>query len=263
MRNRDQADVLIVCGQGVYIDGCYYSEYPDRDIYLGHAIAVRNIFNSFNYSHIVCSGGYSQRNRLNKNITPTSEAESFIKMWKDTKSWPLKRGVRPILDNFSLDSAENVILGLICARRELKNLQIRRIGVFSAWQFKKKRFNNLAKNLEIIDRFYFHGYQNTNMADAGELALLKEEEFIKANDDDPFLLSKVAENKKRARYAGQDYDTRLAGIENAFPSIFQALNDMKKHKNEQQKMKFVSLFRKLIIDGSLTRYDSGSRSESD
>lgn len=134
MSNKDQADVLIVCGQGVYLNGCYYSEYPDRDVYLGHAIAVRKIINSYNYSHIVCSGGHSQGNRLTKNISSLSEAESFLKIWEDTKSWPLDRG-RPILDSYSLDSAENVILGLICARRELKDVQIRRIGVFSAWQF--------------------------------------------------------------------------------------------------------------------------------
>ena len=252
MRNKDQADVLIVCGQGVYLDGCYYSEYPDRDVYMGHAIAVRKLFNSFNYSHIVCSGGYSQRNRLNKTINSTSEAESFINMWEDTKSWPLTRG-RPILDTFSLDSAENVILGLICARRELKNKHIRRIGVFSSWQFKKKRFNSLAKNLGIIERFYFHGYQNTYMADAGELALFGEKEFLKVNGDDPFLLSKVAENKKRKRYAGHDFQNRLAVIEDAFPSIFQALSDLKKHKNEQQKSEFLSIFHKLIIAGSPTK----------
>ena len=32
------ADVLIVCGQGVYENGLYYGEFHDRDVYIAHAL---------------------------------------------------------------------------------------------------------------------------------------------------------------------------------------------------------------------------------
>jgi hypothetical protein len=71
------SDILIVCGQGTYQNGKYYSEYDDQNVYLEHAVTVKRIVKKYNYTHVVCSGGYT------KAETPDlSEAKSFENMWE-------------------------------------------------------------------------------------------------------------------------------------------------------------------------------------
>ena len=174
--------MLIVCGQGTYENGRYYTEYPDRDVYLCHAISTKEIVKAFNYTHIVCSGGFT-----GKATGPRiSEAKSFESIWQDT-------GTRPAMpcymDEVALDSAENVYLGLMEARQNLSDIPIRRIGVFAAWQFKKKRFNCLAKELGIIDHFYFHGLAWAAEAEAGDKAQKGEQdEITRIEQDKDYLL---------------------------------------------------------------------------
>jgi len=227
------SDVLIVCGQGTYKNGNYYTEYPDRDVYLRHAISVAKIVKEFKYTHVVCSGGFTQ-----KSTPELSEAESFYAMWDDTDSWPMDHD-RIFPDKLSLDSAENVYLGLMAARMKLyEKIPIRRISVFAAWKFKKARFNRLAKELGIIERFYFHGLAWANEADAGERALQGEnnqmKKIIDANDS--LLLSREWEGKRRVRYQGPGdenslptYDTRLNERQNQFPQFFGVLNEIRRY----------------------------------
>jgi hypothetical protein len=235
-------DVLIVCGQGVYIDGKYYSEYPDHNVYLEHAMTVKDIFDKFNYTHIVCSGSYTQNNSTDTGVKNISEAQSFINMWEDTDSYPNCRNIT--LDEYSLDSIENVILGLISLRHQLNKQNfypvIRRVGVYSTWQFKKKRFNILAKELGIINQFYFHGFVDADKAEAGELALNGEKKFLIENKNDPFLVSSNAENRKRARLKKGDYDTRLDKLKKEFSNLF---NDFKC----EDKSHFIIRFKNEII----------------
>jgi len=220
------SDILIVCGQGTYEKGNYYIEYPDRDVYLRQALNVGQIVKQFKYTHIVCSGGFTQ-----SRSSALSEAKSFLDMWEDTDSWPMNQS-NIYLDELSLDSAENIYLGLMAARVELDEVPIRRIGVFAAWKFKKVRFNSLARELGITDRFYFHGLAWANEADAGECALQGESDQMKkiADTDDHLLLSDEWEQKRRCRYCGQEeYENRLNKHRKQFPKFFNVLDDIGLH----------------------------------
>ncbi len=74
--DRQFADVLIVCGQGVYGDGVFYGKYHDREVFLAHAIEVPNIKEKYGYTHVVTSGGFTQKER------PTlSESTSFDRIY--------------------------------------------------------------------------------------------------------------------------------------------------------------------------------------
>lgn len=217
--NNSYADVLIVCGQGTYADGCFYSEYPDRDVYVGHATEVARLVDRYGYSHVAASGGYTQ------SATPwLSEAESFLGVWDDTESNPVSDS-QLILDIHALDSAENVYLGLVAARSHLKLTPIRRIGVSCAWQFKKRRIVEIARALGIEDRTYFHGYAPAGRALAGEEAQRGEEALLAklAEDGDVLLLEEHWERRRYARYFGGDYLERIADLVPLFPAFFKAM----------------------------------------
>jgi len=242
-KSNKQIDVLIVCGQGIYWDGKYYSEYPDHNVYLEHAITVKDVFEKFNYTHIVCSGGYTQQ------AHHISEAKSFNNMWEDTDSKPDTKNI--IYDEYALDSAENIILGLIVLRDNLNKKgifpTIRRIGAYSAWQFKKERFNNLAKELEILNQFYFHGFVDASKAQSGDLALKGEKDFLSNTKDDPFLISNDAEIKKRNRFKNGNYDIRFSKLIKNFPKLFEKFDDFKRFKGIKEQIAFVDAFKSEII----------------
>ena len=144
------ADVLIVCGQGVYADGVYYGEFHDRDIYFEHALRWPEIAARFNYNLIVTSGGFTQ-----SRAPWLSEAESVLRIMAD--AGVALPAMPVVLDEAALDSAENLLLGLMTARLALGDTPIRRVGIWAAWQFKKWRFNRNAEALGIVERTYFHG----------------------------------------------------------------------------------------------------------
>lgn len=145
------ADVLVVCGQGVYADGKYYGEFHDRDVYFDHALTFPAIAERYKYNVIVTSGGFTQ-----DRAPWLSEAESFLRMLNDAQfSMP---AAPIVLDEAALDSAENLLLGLMTARLVLGSIPIHRVGIWAAWQFKKWRFNRNAEALGIVENTYFHGF---------------------------------------------------------------------------------------------------------
>jgi len=202
------ADILIVCGQGVYEKGIYYGEFNDRDVYFEHAAQTHEVAKRFNYNCVVFSGGFTQE------YAPwTSEAESIPRIINDAaKGNELPASVPCFLDETALDSAENLLFGLMMARIGLGDAaSIRRIGIYAAWTFKKWRFNRNAEALGIVEQTYFHSFAGTSStsirvpeddarqrykeeydADSAELNLLrtqdKEEKRAKRwqnNRDDP------------------------------------------------------------------------------
>jgi hypothetical protein len=218
---------------------------------------VKDIIDQYNYTHVVCCGGFTRPE------TPAlSEAESFLNVWDDTRSWPKgeSRGNHPsvFLDDLSLDSAENVYLGLMAAREGLKerglgNIPIRRIGVSAAWKFKKKRFNCLARELGIIDCFYFEGLAWADEAEAGEAALQGEMKQMKemAEVGDYLLISAaLGTSKRKRRYQGPNYDDRLNMAEQQFPKFICALKDLWSHgpQDESRKGQFVQAFWDEVVD---------------
>ncbi len=149
------ADVLIVCGQGVYEDGIYYGEFHDRDVCFEHSLKFPEIAGRFRYNIIVLSGGFTQ-----ERAPWLSEAESFLNIMRDAgveiPPVPL------ILDEYALDSAENILLGLMTTRLALSKTPIRRVGIWVAWKFKKWRFNRNAEALGIVEQTYVHGFAHVS-----------------------------------------------------------------------------------------------------
>ena len=118
-----EMSALLVGGQGTYLKGHYYTEHPDRDLSVNHAASVGTVASAGHYTHVVCCGGFTQRQ------TPDlSEAQSFENMWAETQTRPPQT---VILEETSLDSAENVIFGLMQLRMEEGNRPIVRIGFYS------------------------------------------------------------------------------------------------------------------------------------
>lgn len=241
---RDRGNILIVCGQGTYAAGAFHCEHPDRDVYLMHAMTVRDIVRQFAYGLVVCSGGYTQK------VTPRlSEAESFGAIWNDTATRPDLPPEAIVIDDRSLDSAENVCLGLMAARLHLGEAHpIRRIGVFTAWRFKKPRFTMLSHGLGIDSRFYFHGFADAQAAADPKAAASGEATQMKSMTaaNDALQLSPEWVAKRQHRYAGNDFTGRLTDLRSKFPAFFAATDaiatgGMSEHRSLQLRVEMAKI----------------------
>jgi len=219
----EEISVLIVGGQGTYRDGHYYTEFPDRDLAIQHCAGTKRIVDENFFTHVVFSGGFTQAQ------TPElSEAKSFLNMWTETQTKPI---ASIFYDEVALDSAENVIFGLMALRLAEPKAKIRRIGFYSLWQFKKQRMNSLAKALGIENQFYFYFFALAELANAGRLAQEGEEKQLAsmAATGDYLLRGKEWEEKRRNRYKGDDpYDTRDKKLRERFEKVFDALDGLQK-----------------------------------
>ncbi len=218
----ENANILIIGGQGTYQGGEYHSEYPDRNLSLEYMMKVADIARDRCYNFVIPSGGFTQAG------TPgLSEAKSFEALWQETQTRP-KATI--LFDEVSLDSAENILYGLMRFREEEPRLQIARIGFLSQWEFKKQRMNATAAALDIGRRFYFFGHATAKKANAGALAETGEmKQFAAMERADDFLLrGSEWEQKRMARYkASKPYAERDAHLREAFPAVFEALDAMK------------------------------------
>lgn len=135
-----------------------------------------------------------------------------------------------VLDEVALDSAENVILGLMALRLREPQVRIKRIGFYSLWQFKKQRMTKLAKELGVENQFYFSALALAELANAGRLAQEGEEKqlAVMAANHDYLLRGKEWEAKRVGRYNGAaPYRDRDAGLRAAFPAVFAALDGLR------------------------------------
>jgi hypothetical protein len=237
-------NALIVCGQGTYQNGRFFTEFPDRDVYIGHLLFVHQIVEQWKYTHVVCSGSFTQ------NATSSiSEAKSMVAIWEEFQAAPQNAEV--IEDELALDSAENVILGLMELRKRFSTESIRRIGVSAAWQFKKPRFNRLAEALGIVDSFYFHGYVGADAADAGDKAVQGEISQLQqmAQSQDYLLLDTLWDNKRRKRYQRDNYNSRLNSLRSTFEKTFSALDALKSDRlNDGYRSKLQAAFAEEVLN---------------
>jgi hypothetical protein len=211
---------LIVGGQGTYQDGHYYTEYPDRDLAIQHCVGIKAVVDQQHFTHVVLSGGYTQAQ------TPAlSEARSFLNIWQETQTRP---NVPVILDEIALDSAENVIFGLMSLRFEEPKVRIKRIGFYSLWQFKKQRMTFLAKALGIESQLFFYALALAELANAGRLAQDGEEKQLAsmAATQDYLLRGKEWESKRISRFRGDVYANRVDDLRNRFPRTFATLDGL-------------------------------------
>jgi hypothetical protein len=220
----DRVDALIVGGQGTFNESSYFTEFPDRELGLEYVMKVRDIVDRFRYNVVICSGGYTQKE------TPIlSEAESFLNIWAETMTKP---ACSVVLDNVALDSAENVIFGLMTLRLKEPGAKLQRIGFYSQWHFKKPRMTSLAADLGIDKRFYFHGYADADHANAGEAAKAGElGQFEKMKNQRDFLLRGEEWTEKRVtrhRHPSISFAERDLELRTAFPAVFAALKQLER-----------------------------------
>ena len=151
---------MIHAGQGTYFNGGFYADFPDHQIFYSHVLETFRLMkhdNVFQYDLCIPSGADTKLD------TPDiSEANSFLKILTEKK---LHEGFNYELDELALDSAENLIFGLMAARVRLindnqANMPIGKIGFSCAFKFKAWRLNTNAKSLGILPFFYFHGYSS-------------------------------------------------------------------------------------------------------
>jgi hypothetical protein len=209
---------LIIGGQGTYIDSLFYTEFPDRELSLEYMMEVAVVAQRFKYTHIIPSGGFTQSETPN-----VSEAASFENVWKE---FEINLGsLNVVKDEVALDSAENVISGLMALRvaeneSSRRPRAIGRIGFFSQWHFKKRRMTELARQLGIEKSFYFHGYAQASKAAAGGVAQSGEESQLDKMiaTDDFLLLGEGWETKRRKRFKKGRTDDGKEGPN--FESVF-------------------------------------------
>ena len=197
------ADVLIVCGQGVYENGIYYGEYHDRDVYFDHAIQFPEIVKRFNFNTVVLSGGFTQ-----SRAPWLSEAESFLRILHDANvSAP---HVPLILDECALDSAENLLFGLMTARLSLGTAPIRRVGIWAAWKFKKWRFNRNAEALGIVEQTYVYSFapsSDTNIQVPPDVHTRKTfDQYEQDNKENSLLRAENFKVKREGRWQNNRID---------------------------------------------------------
>ncbi len=265
---------LIIGGQGTYFNSLFHTEFPDRTLSIEYMMEAAFIAQRFKYTHIIPSGGFTQTETLD-----VSEAASFQNV---SQEFGINLGtLKVVKDEVALDSAENLICGLMAVRiAENKQVihprPIGRIGFFSQWYFKKRRMTELAKQLGIDKSFYFHGYAGASMAAAGNSALVGEQQQLDQMmaKDDYLLLGKEWETKRRNRYKpgrnkdGKEgnsfestYSQRKKQLETIFDAVFKKLYLLEQTTNkeltnrvkEQQTMikGLQQVFRNQVIEGKV------------
>ncbi len=225
----DQVDALIVGGQGTFCEGAYFTEFPDRELSLEYVMKVRDVVERFRYNVVICSGGYTRKE------TPTlSEADSFLNMWNETQTKP---SCPVVLDRVALDSAENVICGLMALRLKEPGARVRRIGFYSQWHFKKPRMTSLATDLGIDKSFFFHGHADADHANAGDAAKageLRQLETMRSQGDFLLLGKDWAEKRlKRHQHPTLSFAERDSELRQAFPAVFCALGRLERTTVEE------------------------------
>jgi len=225
----DPVNVFIAGGQGTFQKGEFFSEFRDQELSLGYVMKIPKMVEDFRYDVVICSGGYTQKE------TPTlSEAESFPNIWAETMTKPV---CPVVLDKVALDSAENVIFGLMAWRLKEPGASLGRIGFYSQWRFKKPRMTSLAADLGIDRRFYFHGHAGADQANAGEAAKageLRQLESMRTRSD--FLLrgKEWAEKRvQRYRHPTIPFVERDVELRKAFPAVFAALDQLERTTVEE------------------------------
>lgn len=246
--NKDKIAAVIIGGQGTYKDSLFFTEFPDRELSIEYMMGVVEIAQRFKYTHLIPSGGFTQSETSDASSQDTlvSEASSFENVWKDFGISPGTLHV--VKDEVALDSAENIICGLMALRIYLNqnnrnNIAIGRIGFFSQWHFKKRRMTELAKQLGIEKSFYFHGYAHASEAAAGDAAKAGEQAQLDRMiaEDDFLLLGQNWEEKRQNRFKtgrtekgekGLDFDRKYSerwnvsgkDLKHVFQDVFKKLD---------------------------------------
>jgi hypothetical protein len=273
----DAQAIVVILGQGIIkADNKHWtflSEYPDdNDVYINYLNWAAERIRSINPLLVVTSGGYTSSEHPKK-----SEAYSMFEFFR-SKSFLAETQI--IIDDLSLDTAENAIFSCMAARMALDglltpvttstndaslildatvsnatraNIKARRalpkIIFLMAWRFKALRMSIVATHLK-LPQFEIHGFAEANAAKASEKAVLGEAEGIHQimATHDILQIGCNFENKKQKRFAGGEelYKKRLERLSQIFPETFQRLRESKK-LSQTEDDKFSTAFQREVI----------------
>lgn len=236
------ADVLIVAGQGVRDDDKSFMEYPDNGAYEEFLFAIGEAVSKFRYSHLVLSGGYTQ-----PEAPAITEADGILSFFEKYNAWPRLDRKRIFLDRIALDLPGHLTFGLMAAREGSGPTQIGRVGFACLWRFKQRRINIAARILGIHRQFYFYGFAAAERADAGRAEA--EASFLDRimRGSEQLLMHKQAEQKRRSRYQGPEYERRLEARRNQFPAFFAAADRARINSIDDAHEQLQRAFRKEVM----------------
>lgn len=224
-RRPDWLDVLLVPQQGVFDKRTrrFHCEYADRGVYRRHLQHVPDMLRDWGCNCLVVTGGRTQ-----KDVPDVSEAQGAVDLFDELGLDLALPRRRVVVEETALDSAENVLFGLMLARTKFPRAPIGQVVIWPAWLFKTPRFNLAARTLGILEQTYVCGGYGAEAANEGERAVTGEKgQFAQMmSENDPLLLGPQWERKRRDRYQGNIYEHRLDHLRSGFPACFAALDHM-------------------------------------
>jgi hypothetical protein len=216
--------ILLVPGQGVYVKerGTFLTEFPaDKETYVEPGLNAPMRARAVGAKLVVASGGPTNRGAEGR-----TEGEGMRHLLEDFRT---AFALDCCAETRALDSAENLLFGLIQARLLLEpDVAIGQIWVWSAWRFKRERFSITARALGVGEQLYFSAFASEPAA--GPKALAGERDvvdYMKVSGD-TLLLGQAFDDKRQRRYAGRvPYESRLGDLPKSFPGVFEAVVDLK------------------------------------
>ena len=200
-------NVLLVCLQGVWRKGRFFSEYPgDNGVYLSHLSSIVELVQRMASSVVVFSGGPTQAR-----APGVSEAKSAKDYLEQKDALPCHAS-NLILDEAALDTSQNLIMGLAAMRLAIGwQRPIGEIVISVCWGPKRRRLARLAGLLGISDRVHVIPHDWEGRCAFNSDALREgESKFVEESRDDVLLLAPAWEQKRRERWHGHgSYDSRL------------------------------------------------------
>lgn len=237
MRKDKKDTLMIVCGQGTYKNTRFYSEFPEKNAYLGHILKIPEKIQTYRPDYVIFSGGYTQKETGSK----LSESESIPIILREKLNIRFDHQfmfynstkIHYLREISALDSVENILYSIFKYRISSgKNLEdIKKIYIYSTWSFKKKRFLMASNSLGIKNKVQFlhysQGKEITNLAKA----LQSEKEIIRKlkTQKDCLMRGQDWETKRRNRFQGKDYFLRDKEYRSQFPRFFKQLDEIEIH----------------------------------
>jgi hypothetical protein len=220
-------DLLAVLLQGPFSDGAYHTEYDDRGPYAEHLLGIPAEAELFVVNAIALCGGYARK------AIRVSESKSNYEWLEEIGVWSkLPSTVEAtLIEDRSLDTAENVLMALLVARRRFPDRPFGRIIVSTAMEVKTARLcyitsamGSLRQRIFVVGRMPLTRFADPDGALAGERAVVAKMK----QDRDPLMQDYDWRSKRAARcddprgFAGRfDADLRAD-----FPQLFAALDQM-------------------------------------
>lgn len=235
-KNMKEQNLMIVCGQGTWQQNHFYSEYPEKDAYIGHIMQLPYLLQNYQPDFISFTGGFTQKETGGQ----ISEAASMVDILKEKSTLIIEKNIIKcggktiefFKEEAALDSVENIIFSVlkyfIITRG--RALSLKKIFIYSTWQFKKERFVLASKAIgidSIMEYIYFsRGDEIKDLSIARQSEKRIVEKLMAEND--PLMLSKQWEEKRMKRFQGSNYALRDILYREHFSQFMESMDRYKR-----------------------------------